>query len=275
VRTEQGTRVTGLDIQLVQELVRRLNQYCGDRLVKSVIRLVPSRDLFALVHEGTVDLFISAMPPDVPSPGLAGFAYSIPYLSHGGLALSTNRPEVMEEIHRKLHSQDNPSVGMAVTTRVLSGMRIAVQDGSSAERYVRANVPDATLLVCNSLQSAFESDRWSPRHIDLVMASYPVLDFIQRRVNKGWQVIRWEQGKPFMLTHETYTIVIAGNRYRFRWFVNDVLFELQESGQLEQIQKRWLEEQYTYRERAVSEGASVSEEALTVQSRDGCRESIR
>jgi polar amino acid transport system substrate-binding protein len=49
-------------------------------------------------------------------------------------------------------------------------------------------------------------------------------------------------------------VVMSERSFRLHWLVNDVLFELEESGRLDTIQRRWFEQDYHYAERAVSEG---------------------
>ena len=42
--------------------------------------------------------------------------------------------------------------------------------------------------------------------------------------------------------------------YRLRWFINNLLFKLDESGKLAEMRKRWLEELYAFPRRAAAEG---------------------
>ncbi|MGH7258371.1 MAG: hypothetical protein ACREIM_08330 [Nitrospiraceae bacterium] len=49
---------------------------------------------------------------------------------------------------------------------------------------------------------------------------------------KELELVTFDGGKPFLLTSANYSVVMAEENYRLRWFVNDVLFELEQSGQL-------------------------------------------
>ncbi|ALA59257.1 hypothetical protein [Nitrospira moscoviensis] len=59
-----------------------------------------------------------------------------------------------------------------------------------------------------------------------------------------------------------------------RWFINNLLFRLKESGTLERIRRRWLEDEYDYRRRAETEGLPVEEGARDVQQRRDCYEGM-
>ena len=47
-----------------------------------------------------------------------------------------------------------------------------------------------------------------------------------------------------MLVREQYVIVVAETKYQLRWLVNDVLWELEESGRLADMRRRWLDPDY-------------------------------
>lgn len=116
--TDEGSRVTGLDVELVRHIVDALSQECGWP-VTPVLYLVRFRDLFLYLSEGKLDLFVSAVPSNVPVRAWAGFAYSIPYFQQGGLAGITRRPEVAEQISRRLQPPDGTGVGAGAGGRIL------------------------------------------------------------------------------------------------------------------------------------------------------------
>ncbi len=71
---------------------------------------------------------------------------------------------------------------------------------------------------------------------------------------KNWQPLVLENGQPFLLNRELFTVVMSENSFRLQWLVNDVLFQLEESGRMAAMRRRWLEEDYVFYERATSEG---------------------
>src|SRR5207249_3262235 len=79
VWTDQGTWVTGLDVELVQAITAVLSKHCGGPPVTPVLHLVHVRDLFILLTEGKLDLFLSAAAYNVPHPMATGLAFSTPY----------------------------------------------------------------------------------------------------------------------------------------------------------------------------------------------------
>ncbi|MBM4125430.1 MAG: ABC transporter substrate-binding protein, partial [Nitrospira sp.] len=92
--TDEGLRVTGLDVELVKEIAGVLSKRCGERPIVPVLHLVRFRDLFVELNEGKLDLFVSAVAADVPAPARAGLAYSTPYYYDAGLTAIVRRPEV-------------------------------------------------------------------------------------------------------------------------------------------------------------------------------------
>ncbi|MGZ8383391.1 MAG: hypothetical protein ACXWWE_05220, partial [Nitrospira sp.] len=82
--TDEGARVTGLDVELVRAMTDELSRRCG-RQVSPVLHLVRFRDLFRLLNEGQLDWFVSAVATNIPAPDRAGVAYSLPYFYGGGI----------------------------------------------------------------------------------------------------------------------------------------------------------------------------------------------
>src|SRR5574341_1234437 len=64
--TDEGARVTGLDVELVKELASAFSRHCG-RPMAPVLELVRFRDLSLFLNEAKLDLFVSAVPADIPS----------------------------------------------------------------------------------------------------------------------------------------------------------------------------------------------------------------
>ncbi len=249
--TDEGLRVTGMDVELVREITGALSRHCGNREVIPVLRLVRFRDLFVELNEGKLDLFVSAVSANVPSPTRAGLAYSTPYFYHGGTSGITQRPEVAERVRAALDRQETKPNGTDSIQEALSGLAVAVQEGTGTHLYAQAHLTGSRLVLCDSLPAAFESQ--DPA-IDVILGKQPVLQFVVARVRKDWRPLLGTTDRPLLLTEEHYTVVMAEESYRLRGLVNDLLFRLDQSGRLAEMRRRWLEETYAYPRRAAKEG---------------------
>lgn len=270
IYTDEGLRVTGMDVELVREITAALSQRCGGiQPITPILNLVRFRDLFVQLNEGKLDLFVSAISANVPSPGRGSLAYSTPYFYDGGIGGITRRPEVIERVRARLPRQSDKPDSLATMNAALAGSAVAVQEGTSAHLYAVANLTDIKLVLCDSLPAAFETQ--DPA-IDVILGKQPILQFMVTRVRKDWQQISLETGKPLMLTREHYAVVMAEESYRLRSFVNDVLFRLDESGRLAEMRRRWLEQDYAYPRRAAREGLPFAAENLPLHYDQGqCR----
>ncbi len=252
IYTDEGLRVTGMDVELVREIAGALSRRCKNgQTITPVMNLVRFRDLFVQLNEGKLDLFVSGVGANIPTLGRDGLAYSMPYFSVGGIGGITQRSEVNEQLRAQLHEQLGKPESLAMPNQILAGFAVAVQEGTSAQMYAEANLTGIKLVKCDSLPAAFESE--DPA-IDVILGQQPVLQFMVSRVRKDWQQILVNTGKPWTVTREQYAVVMAADKYRLRWFVNDVLFRLEDSGQLAKIRRRWMEEDYAFPRRAAAEG---------------------
>lgn len=262
--TDEGARITGLDIELVKYITDALSQHCGSP-VTPVLRVFRFRDLFTLLNEGQLDLFVSAVAANTPSPTRAGFAYSIPYFYNGGTGGITARADIAERLRANLRSHTGQSTpaGLTANEQVLAGLTVAVQELTAAHLYAEANLKTSRLVLCDSLPAAFEyADTATDPAIDVILGAEPVLEFMVTRVRKGWSLLTLDTGKPWVLTRSQYAVVIAEESYRLRWFVNNVLFALDESGKLTEMRQRWLEESYAFPRRAATEGLPFDVEKM-------------
>jgi ABC-type amino acid transport substrate-binding protein len=252
IYTDEGVRVTGLDVELVREISTALSQRCGGaKPIVPTLHLVRFRNLFVELAEGHLDLFVSSISANVPAPGRVGLAYSNPYFDVGGIAGIAARSEVVDRIGARLRLVSTKAAAVDVMTDAFSGLTVGVQEGTSAQFYAEANLTNIRLVLCDSLPAAFESQN---PPIDLILGKQPVLDYMVRRVRKDWHLLELDGGKPLILTHEQYAIVTDEESYRLRRFLNDLLFRLDKSGRLADMRRRWLEEDYAYPRRATTEG---------------------
>ena len=267
VWTDEGARVTGLDAELVKAISEALSAHCG-RPVIPVLHLVHFRDLFLLLSEGQLDFFVSAVAAGLPSPARAGFAYSTPYFSNGGIGVIVKRPEIAEHIQARLKTGDK-----GIQARLLDGLTIAAQNSTEAHLYAEANVRSAHLIVCDSLPAAFEqAETGVAPQIDVIIGAHPVLEFMVRTTRKDWRLLA-QDGKALRLTRADYAVVLAEESYKLRWFINQVIFQLDESGRLETMRRRWMESTYAYPRRASTEGLAFDVPKMAAQHDQGtCRE---
>ena len=253
VWTDQGPRVTGLDIELVQEITRALSKHCGGPRITAVPHMVHYRDLFRLLTEGHLDFFMSSVSYNVPHLTASGLGYSTPYYYDAGISAITRTPEVVEQVRVALSQPLENGDLIAARKKALTGLIVAVQEGRSPHLYAEANLKGIRLLLCDTLAAALQS---RDPVVDVILGKEPILNFIVRRERswKKWQPLVLENGRPFLLTRELFTVVIAESNYGLQWLVNDVLFQLEESGGMTAIRHRWLDEEYVFQQRAVNEG---------------------
>jgi ABC-type amino acid transport substrate-binding protein len=261
--TDEGARVTGLDTELVRVISEALTTRCGAP-VAPALHLVRFRDLFLLLNEGQLDFFVSAVAAGSPSPARSGFAYSTPYFSQGGIGAIATQPEVIDLIRARLLTAG----GTTARKQLLEGLTIAVQDSTTAHLYAESNITTARLLVCDSLPAAFEHAAvgLSPS-IDVIIGAHPVLDFMVKTTRRDWQLLEKNDHTPLRFTQ-------AEESYALRGFINDVIFQLYESGRLEHMRHRWIDESYAYPRRASTEGLPFDVQKMPAHYAQGtCRES--
>jgi len=254
--TDEGVRIAGLDVEIVKQITAALSRHC-ETPITPVLHLVRFRDLFTLLNEGHIDLFLSAVTANTPSPARAGFAYSTPYFYNAGLSGITMREEIVERVRASLRAQavKPPHDGLDANEQALAGLTIAVQKWTSAHWYAEANLKTNRLILCDSLPAAFEaSEASSDLPIDVILGDEPVLNYMVTYARRGWKLLTTHTERPFFLTRAHYSIVMAEESYRLRWFIDNLLFKLEESNALTTLRTRWVEELYAYPRRASAEG---------------------
>jgi polar amino acid transport system substrate-binding protein len=276
--TDEGARVTGLDVELVRQITASLSRHCGTP-VTPVLHLVRFRDLFLLLSEGRLDLVVSAVAANTPSPARAGFAYSLPYFEQGGISGITSRQDVVELVRANLRAQaeDPPYDGLTANQRALAGLTIAVQEGTTAHAYAKENLRENPLVLCDSLPAAFEAEQKSAElPIDVILGGQPILQFMVKRVHPEWQPLIRDDGTPFLLTKGQYAVVMPEDGYHLRWFVNDLIFRLEQAGTLRDMRRRWIDEDYAFPRRASAEGLPFDVEKMVAHYTQGtCRGASR
>lgn len=268
VFTDEGVRITGMDVELIRALVGALRKECGGDAIEPVVHLVRFRDLFVMLNEGKLDFFVSSISANVPLPARSGFAYSSPYFTEGGLGGLTHRREIAQRIAATV-GRTAVGADLAPVRKAFAGLTVAVQEGTTAELYARGTLKDSRLLLCDSLPAAFE---WQAPPIDVMLGKLPVLQYERATVRKDWEVLATETGTPLRLTREQYAVAMAEDSYRLRALVNHELFLLDETGRLAEMRRRWFEDSYAYPRRAATEGLPFAAENVPAHYDQGtCR----
>jgi len=250
--TDEGIRVTGLDIELIREVADALTVHCGGTSpIVPTLHVTRFPDLFIKMSEGQLDLFVSAVSETVPGTRPAGLWFSAPYLRGDGLSAITQKPEVAERIRAVLRKQNGKQDTLANVQEGFAGLTIAVQKGRSADLYARANLKHIRLVVCDSLPAAIETKEPS---IDLILSKHSIIEYVTKRVWNEWHPLTRPDGSSLLLTRDDLSIVTSDEHRRLQWFLNNLLFRLEESGRLAQMRHRWIDEEYAPTRRATAEG---------------------
>jgi ABC-type amino acid transport substrate-binding protein len=252
VYTDEGVRVTGLDVELIREVADALTLHCGGQEpIVPTLHLTRFRDLFIELNEGRFDLFVSSFSGNIPGGTPSGLWSSIPYFHNGGIGAMTHNLEIAEKVRSQLRKQAGRADTLAAIRESLSGLTVAVQNRRTAHLYADANLRDIRLLVCDSLPAAVETKE---PHIDVILTDYPILQYVTKRVWPDWRLLERPDGSPLILSQESFSIVTGEERRRLQWFLNNLLYRLEETGRLAQMRKRWLDEDYAPTRRATEEG---------------------
>ena len=252
IYTDEGVRVTGLDVELIREVADALTTYCGgQKPIVPTLHLTRFRDLFIEMNEGHLDLFVSSIGGNVPGARPAGLWYSIPYFHNGGIGAMIKNPEVAGRVRAQFQNQAGNSDTLAAIQEGLSGLTVAAQKGRTSHLYAEANLKNIRLLVCDSLPAAVETKDPS---VDVILSNHSILSYVTKRVWQGWYLLTRNDGTPLILTQEYFSIVTVEEHRHLQWFLNNLLYRLEESGRLEQMRRRWLEEDYAPTRRAATEG---------------------
>ncbi|HSQ52748.1 MAG TPA: transporter substrate-binding domain-containing protein [Nitrospiraceae bacterium] len=252
VYTDEGVRVTGLDVELIREVADALTTYCGgQKPIVPTMRLTRFRDLFIEMNEGNLDIFVSSIGANIPGAVPVGLWYSIPYFHNGGIGAMIQKPEVAERVRAQFQKQAGDRDTLAAIQVGFSGLTVAAQRGRTSSLYAEANLKTIRLLICDSLPASVET---KDPHIDVILSQYSILDYVTKHVWPDWHLLTRNDGTPLILTQESFSIVTVDENRRLQWFLNNLLYRMEESGRLEQMRRRWLEEDYAPTRRAATEG---------------------
>lgn len=249
--TDEGIRVTGLDIELIREVADALTSYCGGPTpVVPTLHVTRFPDLFIKMNEGQLDLFVSSVSGTVPGTRPTGLWFSAPYFRDDGIAAIIQKPEVTERV-RAQFQKHNGNDTLAAVQESFAGLTVAVQKGRSSHLYAEANLKRIRMVICDSLPASIET---KDPAIDVILTNHSILEYVTKRVWQNWRLVSRLNGTPLILTHEDLSIVTSEEHRRLQWFLNNLLFRLEESGRLKQMRTRWIEMEYAPTRRATTEG---------------------
>lgn len=252
VYTDEGVRVTGLDVELIREMADALTVHCGGQQpIVPTLYLTRFRDLFIEMSEGHLDLFVSSVGGNVPGARPTGLWYSIPYFHDGGIGAVIQKPEVAEKVRAQFHKNAGAVDTLATVRAAFAGLTLAVQKGREAQFYAEANLHDVRLLLCDSLPAAMET-KTPP--IDVILTNHAILNYVTKRVWPDWHLLTRPDGAPLILTQGYFSMVTTEEHRQLQWFLNNLLYRLEESGRLARMRHRWLDEDYAPTRRAAAEG---------------------
>jgi polar amino acid transport system substrate-binding protein len=250
--TNEGIRVTGLDIQLIREIADALTTHCGGSTpIVPTLHVTRFPDLFIKMNEGQLDLFVSSVSGTVPGTRPAGLWFSAPYLRDDGIAAIVKKPDVVEHVQAIFRKRNGDWDTLPAVQDGFAGLTVAVQKGRSAHLYAQANLKRIRLVVCDSLPAAIETK--DPK-IDVILSKHSIIQYVTKRVWHEWTPLTRPDGTPLTLTRDDLSIVTSEEHRQLQWFLNNLLFRLEESGRLKQMRTRWIEAEYAPTRRATAEG---------------------
>ena len=252
VYTDEGIRVTGLDVELIREIADALTAHCGGSTpIVPTLHVTRFPDLFIKMTEGQLDLFVSSVSGTVPGTRPSGLWFSAPYLRDDGLTAIIKKPEIAERIQTQFQNHEEKWDTLTAVQKAFAGLTIAVQKGRSADVYAQANLKEIRLVVCDSLPAAIETKEPA---IDIILSKHSIIKYVTKRVWQEWHPLTQPGGSPLLLTRDDLSIVTSDAHRRLQWLLNNLLFRLEESGRLARMRHRWIDEDYAPTRRATTEG---------------------
>ncbi len=249
---DAGIRVTGLDIELIREIADALTAHCGRQTpIVPTLHVTRFPDLFITMNEGQLDLFVSSVSGTVPGARPAGLWFSPPYFHGNGIAAIIQKPEIAERVWSQFRKQNEKLDTRAAVQEGFAGLTVAVQKGRSSHLYAQANLKRIRMVVCDSLPASIET---KDLNIDVILTNHSILEYVTKRVWQDWRLLTHIDGTSLILTREDFSIVTRDDHKQLQWFLDNLLFRLEESGRLKYMRQRLIEAAYAPTRRATAEG---------------------
>jgi ABC-type amino acid transport substrate-binding protein len=195
----------GFDFQMAA----RIGKHLGTERVKVVE--ADYADLPALLRKGDIDLIMAGYVPD---PDIKGVDWSQGYLDFG-LCL------IVQE-------------GMVANYRELSDLQnkiIAIYDDPAAEKWVKANIPGATIRKFQGDNGWFEAVERGDA--DALIYDYPFAA-VEIKQHPQTTIVKYNLNKS------KYAVGIAANNYDLVYEVNKALDQIRDSDQYATLMKTYL-----------------------------------
>ncbi|MBW1742606.1 MAG: transporter substrate-binding domain-containing protein [Deltaproteobacteria bacterium] len=203
-------KVIGLDADIAKLIAVNMG-------VKARFVTMPFSDLLPALQKGKVDMVISSMTMTLERNMKVAFVGPY-YISGKGLLTKLTTVATIEAAE-----------GLDVP-----GMKVAALEGSTSQVFVEKAAPKAKLVTTKSIDEAvnllFEDK------VDAVVADYPVCAFSAFR-HRDKNLTAGEA----RLTFEPLGIAVAEDALLINWLENFMMV-LAGSGDLERLQKRWLQD---------------------------------
>jgi polar amino acid transport system substrate-binding protein len=158
---------------------------------------------------------------------------------------------VAERVLKRFQKQNGTVDTLTAVQEGFAGLTVAVQKGRSSHLYAEANLKHIRMVICDSLPASIET---KDLNIDVILTNHSILEYVTKRVWQDWRLLTHIDGTPLILTREDLSIVTSDDHRRLQWFLNNLLFRLEESGRLKHMRRRWVEAEYAPTRRATSEG---------------------
>ena len=233
VYTDEGVRVTGLDVELIREVADALTTYCGGQNpIVPTLHLTRFHDLFIEMIEGTARSCLSQLTVGISLAQdlqACGIQFRI-FITMASEPLSKSQ-KWLREYGRSFEKQAGNPDTLAAIQAGLSGLTVAAQKGTTSSLYAEANLLNVRLLICDSLPASVET---KDPHIDVILSKHSILDYVTNHVWPDWHLLTRNDGAPLLLTQENFSVVTVEENRRLQWFLNNLLYRLDETGRLEQ-----------------------------------------
>ncbi len=210
--TTRDARVVGLDVDLAR--------YMADAMgVKLRIKTMPFAELLDALESGKVDMVISNLTI-TPERNMR-VAFAGPYLTSGKCLLSKEETLAAADEAEDINKP---------------GTRLTALSGSTSAQFIQELVPNATLITAKDYDQAVKYVMED--EAQALVADYPICVVSLKRYPKAGFVSVFA-----LLTYEPLGIALPANDPLFMNWVENFLQRLEDTGHLEQLQTKWLEDE--------------------------------
>ncbi|MBQ3092677.1 MAG: ABC transporter substrate-binding protein/permease [Clostridia bacterium] len=205
-----GDKITGIDIEIAEKITEKLSEKLNKK-IKLEINDVSFDALTLEISNHTCDFAISAMSySDDKSHGVD---FSIPYYIASQSILVLNSSDIKN--HEDLHNKN-----------------IGVQIGTTGDLYCTQNFKDSRIERYNQISDAVTD--LENKRIDVIIVDDLPARNLARILNNKAKVLEDS------LFEESYRIVVPEGRKELLEFINNIIEELDNSGELKHITDKYI-----------------------------------